>query len=235
MTIKTVRKAGLSFLGACLCLAAIGAFVMRIILIFTPYVVVGPNGSLVYACTFALFTYSGCLCFKTVFRDNSKNIMKICCILIFAAYLLLLSDFTLLNSFFGRSTGVFSQVSFGYTYALNNLNVIPFKTIGFYFYCIFTGDMVRIALTNILGNILAFMPFAIFLPLLFKKQRKVWVFILTTALISLLIELLQFALQVGSSDIDDIILNCGGSTLFFFIFHIKPVKKFINKITFLEY
>lgn len=233
MTSVTIKKVGFSVLGTCLCLAALFIFVMRLAAMFTPNVFVRP--SVAEALIFAAFTYLGCLCFRAAFRKSSDRIMKAAFGIVFAAYLYLLFDLTMLAFDFGRFNTLFSAHSRGYTYALLKVNFIPFKTIGFYFHCISIDDMVRVAITNLLGNILAFMPFAIFLPLLFKKQKKAWVFILTTAIISLLIELLQFAFQVGSSDVDDIILNCGGATLFFFIFQIKPLKKFINKITFLEY
>lgn len=233
MTSVTIKKVGFSVIGTCLYLAALFIFVMRLAAMFTPNVFVRP--SVAEALIFAAFTYLGCLCFRAAFRESSDRIMKAAFGIVFAAYLYLLFDLTMLAFDYGRFNTLFSAHSRGYTYALLKVNFIPFKTIGFYFHCISIGDMVRVAITNLFGNILAFMPFAIFLPLLFKKQKKAWVFILTTALISLLIELLQFAFQVGSSDIDDIILNCGGATLFYFVFHIKPLNKLINKITFLEY
>lgn len=51
-----------------------------------------------------------------------------------------------------------------------NTNFVPFKTIHAYLNDALKGE--RIALTNILGNLLAFMPMAFFLPIYLKKLVK---------------------------------------------------------------
>lgn len=233
MTNMTVKKAIFSILGALLGLAAISVIVLRLIMILRPNIIARP--SVTEALIFAAFTYLSCLCFRAAFRENSTKIMRIGFALIFAAYIYLLLFLALFSFDYGRNFGIFSEYSSGYTYALMKVNFIPFKTIGFYIYCLSIGDMIRISITNLLGNIAAFAPFALFLPLLFKKMKKSLPFIITAFLTSLMIEVLQFVLQVGSSDIDDLILNCCGAALFFFILRIKPIRWLISKITFLEY
>ena len=85
-----------------------------------------------------------------------------------------------------------------------------------------------------MGNIIACMPFAFFLPLLFKKQNNLKVFTLTMILIVLIIELLQFITLSGSFDIDDLILNVLGAVILFLILKIKRINQLIHKI-FLNY
>lgn len=59
------------------------------------------------------------------------------------------------------------------------------------------------------------MPFAFFLPLLFKKQNNFKTFLLTMICIVIGIELLQFITMSGSCDIDDVILNVSGSLIMY--------------------
>lgn len=65
---------------------------------------------------------------------------------------------------------------------------------------------------NLVGNILAFIPFGIFVPMLITSKVGLFkrVFILSLAL-SLSFELTQLVLFIGTFDVDDLILNtCGG-------------------------
>ena len=119
-------------------------------------------------------------------------------------------------------------------YIHNFLNVIPFKTI-IQFIRAFNGSInKRIIMFNLLGNIVACMPFGFFLPLLFKKQNSIKRFIFTMIIIVLIIEILQFITLSGSCDIDDIILNVAGALMVYAILKIKYVRKFINYIFLLE-
>lgn len=84
-----------------------------------------------------------------------------------------------------------------------NVNLIPFRSIG--------PQLARInqdwALFNIVGNILAFIPFGFLLPLAYPKNRGV-IRMFTIAFLSvLLIETFQLITMLGTFDVDDIILN----------------------------
>lgn len=97
-------------------------------------------------------------------------------------------------------------------------NLLPFKTIGDYFRVLRRSDPTGIfyrpyALKNFLGNILAFIPLGVFLPLLFQRQRKFLLFLLTVMTLVCAVELLQLATQLGSLDVDDLILNVPGACL----------------------
>ena len=90
------------------------------------------------------------------------------------------------------------------------INLVPFRTIRNYIHSISHGDIVTIAIRNLAGNLLMFLPLGIYLPVIWKKCRR----IMTTLLISLAvligIELIQFMTLLGSLDIDDLILNLFG-------------------------
>lgn len=89
---------------------------------------------------------------------------------------------------------------------IRSVNVIPFYTI----YGYLSGfQNAIIAASNILGNILLFVPLGIYLQLL-KKNRKIGISMLIVFLTTLVAEIFQFIFGLGAADIDDIILNCLG-------------------------
>ena len=69
-----------------------------------------------------------------------------------------------------------------------------------------------LAFRNLAGNIVLFIPAGIFLPLLFRPQRRFAVFLLTFAGVICVIELLQMFTLLGSCDIDDLLLNTAGAS-----------------------
>lgn len=98
-----------------------------------------------------------------------------------------------------------------------NANIIPFKTISRY---IIEREHynVDIILNNTIGNMMIFVPLGILLPILFKKSRS-FTKLLTIGAVSIFtIEALQFFLQIGQFDIDDIILNVAGILLGYALF-----------------
>jgi len=88
-------------------------------------------------------------------------------------------------------------------------NLIPFKTIWYYI----SGDMhvsKSQVIHNILGNIVVFIPYGLYLQVLLKNKAfgKSLLIVIVT---SILIEIIQFVFKIGVADIDDVILNvCGG-------------------------
>jgi len=72
----------------------------------------------------------------------------------------------------------------------------------------------RDAFRQIGGNILLGVPFGLLLPVLAPRARGVLLVLLLTAVVMLLVELVQGALITGRAfDIDDVILNTGGALL----------------------
>ena len=90
------------------------------------------------------------------------------------------------------------------------VNLIPFQTIRFY---LFSGRVPLVtAVRNLLGNILAFVPLGILIPLIRRDLSIVFTFVTALAL-SASIEITQLVTGLGSCDIDDIILNVFGAML----------------------
>lgn len=94
-------------------------------------------------------------------------------------------------------------------------NLVPFRTVKLFFDGFFVHHTVsfKAFAVNIFGNIFVFTPFGLVLPVVFEKQRRFWVFLLTMVSFVFGIEALQFLLLTGSPDIDDIMLNVLGGAL----------------------
>lgn len=179
---------------------------------------------------------SSCTClyfaglFLSKYKKNNKP-MKINLWIFFILYVMLFITLTLFDGFYGRRgfTSIHWTKDLFRNYMQNSMNLIPFKTI--IGYMRFTNNTsIRIIITNIVGNIIACMPFAFFLPLLFKRQNDLKFFTLTMILIVLIIELLQFITLSGSFDIDDLILYVFGAVILYLILKIKKVNQLIHKI-----
>lgn len=71
---------------------------------------------------------------------------------------------------------------------------------------------------NIAGNVIAFMPYGFYLPILFRRIRGksrgifpgIFPVLLLSLLFSLMVETLQLVFKVGSFDVDDLFLNTLG-------------------------
>jgi len=72
------------------------------------------------------------------------------------------------------------------------------------------NDFWVLLLTDLLGNLLLFMPFGFLGALISDKQTKIVFF---AFLFSLLMELLQYFFKLGVLDANDIILNTAGAFL----------------------
>jgi glycopeptide antibiotics resistance protein len=114
------------------------------------------------------------------------------------AYLAYLSYLTFFSHLYGR------------TVTHRSVNIIPFGTI--ISYLRFSGGM-SIILTNIAGNIAAFVPMGFLLPAVSGRFARFSRAILAICAASAAIELVQYAACVGVSDIDDVILNVLGGIL----------------------
>ena len=101
-------------------------------------------------------------------------------------------------------------------YISRSVNLIPLKTIVDYIFL----DHRFLAIRNIGGNLLLFLPMGFFLPVLIPFFRKLWKTILGIAFAVLLAESLQLFLRLGIFDIDDLILNLTGALFGYFIYWI---------------
>ena len=71
---------------------------------------------------------------------------------------------------------------------------------------------------NLMGNVIAFMPFGFILPEVWDQLNKWYTIILLGFLFSLGIEIAQMTARVGSFDVDDLLLNTIGALLGYIVF-----------------
>ena len=176
----------------------------------------------------SLFLYIGGGLFSK-YLDNNKP-MKINLYIFFGLYLILLITLTLFDSLWLRNGFNFS----GFDNIQDRINLVPFKTIMTFvkeFDSMYSTSQIML---NLFGNVCAFMPMALFLPLLFKRQNKAFQFVITLTLMILGIEFLQLITGSGRFDIDDLILNLFGAVLVYLLFKIKSVNALIHNIFLLE-
>lgn len=111
-----------------------------------------------------------------------------------------------------------------------NMNFKPFRTIVRYTSA-WGAVEPMVIITNIYGNILAFLPFGLLGPLVLRRLRKFRAVFFYSFLLSLIIELVQGYLGVGVMDVDDLILNVLGGVIgygcysIFFRLFIKKQKQ----------
>lgn len=168
--------------------------------------------------------------------NYNKKILKVHLVIYFLLYIVIIFTLTLFDEIYGRQG--FKLISWNKdlleTYFKYSFNIIPFSTIKLYINGFINGIVSsKVFFNNIFGNILAFMPFSIFIPLIFKKVDKYYKLLLIMIPIIVIIELMQFITISGSCDIDDLILNILGITIMYFVSKIKPINGLINKIFYL--
>ena len=101
-------------------------------------------------------------------------------------------------------------------YLQTHFNPVPFQTIRRFSRLLrppVRPYLVRIALRNLLGNVVLFIPLGYFLPEICNSLRKFWLTFLSVAVIITTIELTQLLCMVGTCDIDDLLLNLLGASL----------------------
>lgn len=137
---------------------------------------------------------------------NHKAVMK----LLFIIYMCVLVYVV----FFAEAMGRTPQD--GYVY-----NLTPLKEIKRFMRYIWDNDALgRAARLNIFGNIIAFIPFGIYLPYTSESKLGFISTFLYTFSLSLTIELVQLITKVGSCDVDDIILNALGGVIGYILWYI---------------
>ena len=104
------------------------------------------------------------------------------------------------------------------------VNFVPFGTISNFLTRIKVSHVSRMfVMSNLLGNIILFIPLGIYLSLFNQgkgsKKSVFWVF--ST---SLLVEIVQYTFKMGTGDIDDVILNTFGGWIGVWIYKILYLK-----------
>lgn len=133
-------------------------------------------------------------------RNKKKSFIREVVMLLFFFYSVSIFSQTIIPQFWIED-GHIKLVT--HTYRGNNL--VPFTTISAYTEQL-NGPLVRIAFYNLAGNVVLFIPFGFFIPLVWPSFRK-WGRMFIVALgIPLFIEGVQYFIG-RSTDIDDVILN----------------------------
>lgn len=113
----------------------------------------------------------------------------------------------LLMSVFGLYVAILLLFLFGKSNYMRAVNFVPFFTIKGYLF-----RHMPMAVSNLAGNILLFVPMGVYLPL-FSRRGRTWSALLWILLMSIAVEAAQFFLRAGSADIDDVILNVTGGLI----------------------
>lgn len=107
--------------------------------------------------------------------------------------------------FFAENYGrIFGQEIYRY-------NLVPFREIERFW--TYRKELGIHSLYNLVGNVLIFVPAGFFIPILWENKRGFLFTVCVTFQMSLLMEILQLVLRVGSFDVDDLILNTLGGML----------------------
>lgn len=132
---------------------------------------------------------------------NTTKLQKFGWVL-FILYLIALTYFLFFAESFGRVPG--AQTDYAY-------NLMPFREISrFIKYRGLLGF--QAVLLNMAGNVLGFVPFGFFIPVVSRRGRSEKCGSYGIGF-SLCIELTQLIFKIGSFDVDDILLNTTGSIL----------------------
>lgn len=100
----------------------------------------------------------------------------------------------------------------------SSVNLVPFYSIGSF---LFSDDPLlhAFSVSNVIGNIVLFVPLGLYLSL-FIREKNVVKNVLLVIFISVSVEVLQFVFKVGATDIDDVILNGFGGFIGIIAYHI---------------
>lgn len=144
---------------------------------------------------------------------------------LFAAYLALM----LWLLFFQRSGW-----DSGYTYLEHfryQTNLIPFRTINEFIGHIRSGtEYAALSARNLAGNVVMFVPLGVFMPMIWKKLRRLRNFLAAVVLAVVCVEVLQLVTMLGSCDIDDLISNVLGAAAGWQLYKTLKKKKFKGNI-----
>ena len=129
-------------------------------------------------------------------------------VIAFLLYLILLSYFL----FFSEGMGRTAELEYRYNLTLfreikrfiYNVNILGWKAV----------------IVNVIGNVVAFMPFGYFIPRISKTHIGVFSVVLFSFEFSMLAEFLQLITKLGCFDVDDLLMNTIGGLLGYICYYI---------------
>lgn len=143
-------------------------------------------------------------------KKERKRIIRRIGYVLFVLYILLLIYFLFFSEEYGRVATAERE------YRYNLIPLVEIRRFWIYrrqlgFFAVFT---------NILGNVIGFLPFGFMLPVITDRVRGGFQIILAGFMLSLTVEIIQLITKVGCFDVDDLILNTLGVALGYLIFFI---------------
>ena len=142
-------------------------------------------------------------------RPKLAKAVKITYAILFFMYLTYLLFLTFFSRHYGRGFFIYRRI-----------NIIPLKTILQYATSSYNTNII---VTNLLGNILAFVPMGFLVPLIWRRLSSFIKVLLVSFAASLAIEAAQFITGAGAADIDDLILNTAGGILGYIFYAILKI------------
>lgn len=104
-----------------------------------------------------------------------------------------------------------------------HVNLIPFYTVRLFINVLvedYGQGLNRVAIINLVGNVIMFLPLGFLPPLLWKAFQKWWKMLLWGTGVIVCVELIQLFTLVGKCDIDDLLLNVVGIAVGYGIYRI---------------
>ena len=200
-------------------------------------VTITPTQYLLIQPVIALPLYAAGRFYASAHPEIKTAIMKRTFWALFLLYLFLILFLTLFDPAFGRGgfTGGIWNVDDPQKIR-DSVNLVPFKTIELFYKGYQKGVVsLRTLGINLAGNLLAFMPFALFFPLLTKHLRRFFPFLGGMIAVVAAVEGSQLLFMTGNCDVDDLILNVGGAVILYGILHVPPIRKAVTALTCLPY
>lgn len=155
-------------------------------------------------------------------KTEYKNALRKLAWMLFIIYLLMMAYFLFFSEYLNRG-------GMGTVY---RYNLTLFQEVKRSFWCFRAGDY-RYFLLNLIMNVVAFVPFGFFLPLLSskRKKRKLIYVVLSVLQFTCVIEILQLVLKVGIFDVDDILLNTVGGFIGYILFCMfQGIRRLLRKV-----
>lgn len=177
-----------------------------------------------YSMALAFILLLSSLVFLKGMINNKKKSYKINIIIYIILYFILLISLTLLINR--------PSITFLNNISTQTINLIPLKTIITF---IKTPMNLNIKLTNILGNLLAFIPLSFLLILKDEKFYSIKKQSIYVGITIILIEIIQLVTATGRLDIDDFILNMLGIIIFMIIVKKTKIMEKIKKIFYSDF
>lgn len=155
-------------------------------------------------------------------KNRKKNWLREGTMLLFFLYCISIFSQTIIPNFYFTE----GRIVFDTATAYSRGNFTPLKTIQLY-YDQLNGPLASIAFYNLAGNIVLFIPFGFFIPLLWYKFRG-WVQMHIVAFfIPLFIEGTQYFIG-RSIDVDDVLLNAMAIVMGFILYKVLQRMRKLN-------